>query len=151
MDQLPDKLNKFIIQLQKDYPDLCFKIGTRFSFRLLKRPVITIDKNCHDDINFIHQTFHELGHALCRHQNYQTDVERLKIERQAWDRGFQTFTKFQSQHFLPISWDETIVENALDTYRDWLHTNSRCKNCGLTCVQTSDGTYHCPRCENFRD
>ena len=48
-----------------------------------------------------------------------------------------------------VSYNEDVAETELDTYRDWLDAKSRCPKCGLTRYQTSDGEFHCPRCENF--
>lgn len=93
-------------------------------------------------------TLHELGHALCGHKDYKTDVERLRIESEAWQRAKTLISEHESwQKDFGIVYDEDFAENELDSYRDWLHTKSRCKNCGLTRYQTKDGKYHCPNCD----
>ena len=71
------------------------------------------------------------------------DVERLKMEVQAWDK-----TRELANHY-NVEYDEELVQRELDTYRDWLHQKSRCPICGLTRFQTPDSRYHCPRCENL--
>lgn len=65
------------------------------------------------------------------------------MESEAWDKARELADKYD------IEVNEDLVQDELDTYRDWLHARSKCKKCGLTCYQTSDGAYHCPRCENF--
>ena len=65
------------------------------------------------------------------------------MESEAWDKARELADKYN------IKVNEDLVQDELDTYRDWLHARSKCKKCGLTCYQTSDGVYHCPRCENF--
>ncbi|MBR3116153.1 hypothetical protein IKF30_02900 [Candidatus Saccharibacteria bacterium] len=71
------------------------------------------------------------------------DVERLKMEVQAWEKA----KELALQHGIEVN--EELIQQELDTYRDWLHQKSRCPSCGLTRFQTSDGIYHCPRCESF--
>ena len=71
------------------------------------------------------------------------DVERLKMEVAAWEKA-----KELAKHY-GVDVDEDVIQEELDTYRDWLHKKSRCPGCGLTRFQTTDGEYHCPRCENF--
>lgn len=181
----------FVKQLIADYPEFRFCLNAkRFSFRMPKtqlsaplkthtanqpklpttrppKPTIFIGP---PQPFFALQTLHELGHALKAHQDYTTHVDRLKIERAAWETAKTVYKKYQKRaesnqklaesdqevaesdqklaNILP-EWDDDYVESCLDTYRDWLHAKSKCKKCGLTCYQTKDGLYHCPRCENF--
>ena len=87
---------------------------------------------------------HELGHALCKHTNFAMDVERLKMEREAWEKAREMASLYG------VDFDDEFMECELDTYREWLHKKSRCPECGLTRFQTPDGVYHCPKCENFK-
>ena len=93
----------------------------------------------HDDLLLLH----ELGHYLCGHRDFDTLPRRVKMEREAWDKARELCDKYN------VKYDEDIAEGELDTYRDWLDAKSRCPKCGLTRYQTSDGEFHCPRCENF--
>ena len=137
----------FLNRLQKDYPEFRFRLNSkRFSYR---HHTIFIGP---PQPNFALLALHELGHALCHHQDYNLDIERLKIESAAWERAktvYQHYQKTSPELLKDISWDEDFVQDSLDTYRDWLHQKSLCKSCGLTCYQTKDGQYHCPNCENF--
>lgn len=83
---------------------------------------------------------HEVGHAILRHKDFRTDVERLKMERAAWEQARILCGRYH------IYYDEDLVEVALDSYRDWLHQKSTCSACGLTRYQGRDGEYHCPGC-----
>ena len=71
------------------------------------------------------------------------DVERLKMENEAWEKACEL-----ARHY-DIEINEDLIQEELDTYRDWLHQKSRCPVCGLTRFQTPDSRYHCPRCENL--
>ena len=135
-----DVNTKFVQTLQRDFPNFAFKASSRFRFH----PPKTIYYNLKTSPNsFSLQLLHELGHALSNHKNYTVDIERLKMEREAWEKVRPLCNIYH------IPYDSDFVENALDTYRDWLHKKSLCKTCGLTRAQSPDGRYHCPQCETF--
>ena len=71
------------------------------------------------------------------------DVERLKMESEAWEKARELASRYG------VEVNEDLIQDELDTYRDWLHNKSKCRACGLTRYQTPDGVYHCPRCENL--
>ncbi len=123
--------------VKKNYPNLIFKEGNRFSFHPKKTIIYT--KNSE---NFELLLLHELGHALNGDFSYTTDIERLRIETHAWKTAKSLAKTFK------IPFDEDFAESELDSYRDWLHKKSLCKTCGLTRYQTPDGTYHCPHCDS---
>ena len=137
----------FVERLERDYKEIEFRWGcSRFSYQLRNGKKVVFLGPAQP--NFALLALHELGHALCGHKDYSTHVQRLKIESEAWERAKTVFSKYQIMADAP-EWDEDFVQAEMDTYRDWLHTKSRCKKCGLTRYQTENGEYHCPRCENF--
>lgn len=88
------------------------------------------------------QTLHELGHALLGHNNYGQDIELIQIERVAWEKAQQLAPRYG------LSIDNDTIEDALDSYRDWLHQRSICPNCQQTGIQSvRDLTYRCPNCQ----
>ena len=129
---------KFIQVLKKDYPEFCFKLGKKFAFRPPKTIILGPDEPYYELLSL-----HELSHAILKHRDYNLDVERLKMENAAWDKA-----KELANHYR-IKIDEDLIQDQLDTYRNWLHQKSRCPSCGLTRFQTPDGEYHCPHCEIF--
>ena len=131
-------LNSLLSKLQNDYPNFVFKSGTKFVFRPPKTILFNLD-----DPNFAQLILHELGHATLGHRTFTTDLERLKMECAAWEQA-RVLAKTYN-----ISLSEDIIEQELDTYRNWLHHKSACKKCGLTRYQTRDGRYHCPHCDAF--
>jgi len=138
-----DLARLFIDELKSLYPQFKFISSIRFKYRPPKSIYVVYGED-----NFALQTLHELGHALCKHENYQTLVERLKIESEAWERAKQVVSlhpewlkKYQ------IKYDSDFAESQLDTYRDWLHAKTLCPNCGLTRYQTPNGRFHCPHCD----
>lgn len=197
------QFEELLCTLRRDYPDLVFKSGRKFSFRFPRTIVFEQNlvqregmgqkivqstvtsqntarlatgsqeiiqlpippeqekddlqipsepKNCRgnsgveqkflQDNNCL-QLLHEVGHARLKHRDFGVDLERVKMERAAWTEARRLCGVYN------IYYDEDFVEEELDTYREWLHRQSCCKNCGLTCYQTEDGIYHCPRCEDL--
>lgn len=131
-------MNDLIEKIQVDYPEVVFKRGDRFSFRPPKTIFIGPAEK-HDTLLLLH----ELGHYASSHRDFDTDAKRIKMEREAWEKA----REFASLY--GIAFDEEVVEAEMDSYRNWLDTKSRCPVCGLSCYQSRDGKYHCPRCENF--
>lgn len=135
--------SSFIEELKKEFGQFSFISGQRFKWKYPKS--IYFEEN--EDIPFQYfalLTLHELGHGLSGHKDYKTDVERLKIESEAWQRAKREISAHKNWG---VEYDEDFAENELDSYRDWLHQKSKCKKCGLTRYQTADGKYHCPNCD----
>ena len=128
----------FLKKIKNDYPEYTFREGKKFLFRPPKTIVIGPDERFSELL-----LLHELSHAILGHRDFQTDIKRLKMESEAWDKAKELASEYK------IKVDEDYIQDELDTYRDWLHQKSRCPKCGLTRFQTPDGQYHCPRCENF--
>ena len=143
-----DKRLAFISDLKSEFKQFNFISSNRFKWHPEKS--IYFDKN--PDIPFEYfalQTLHELGHALEGHKDYKTDVKRLKMESEAWERArelLKTHKTWTTRY--KITYDEDFAEDNLDTYRDWLHKKSKCKICGLTRYQKKNGKWFCPKC-NF--
>ena len=180
LEKTPSSENIFLKLIIHDYPQFRFCLNQkRFAFKYAAvnssqrtkparkkvKPTIFIGQ---PQPFFALQALHELGHALCKHKDYTTHVERLKIESSAWQMAKTVLEKYQKTAkklmksadssdvelgekivaILP-EWNQEYVEDCLDTYRDWLHLKSKCGKCGLTRYQTKDGKYHCPYCDTF--
>lgn len=128
----------FVDKLKKDFPNYAFRNGKKFAFRPPKTIMIGPEES-RDELLLLH----EVSHAILGHENFDTDIKRLKMESEAWEKAKELALKYD------VEIDEEFIQDELDTYRDWLHKKSRCPDCGLTRFQTPDGLYHCPRCESF--
>lgn len=126
-------LKNLIANLQSDYPHLSISIGSRTKFTPPNRLFYTKDTTPLE-------LLHELGHYLLERHNYSSDIDLLRIESEAWEKAKILCGKYQ------VEWNEDYAENHLDTYRDWLHLTSLCKNCQLAGYQDSSLLYHCPLC-----
>lgn len=129
---------RFIERLQRDFPDFKFKEGKKFAFRPPKTIILGPVEPFYELL-----ALHEVSHAILKHKDFKMDIERLKMENEAWEKA-----KELAKHY-KICINEDLIQDELDTYRDWLHQKSRCPKCGLTRFQTPDSQYHCPRCENL--
>ena len=128
----------FFERLQADFDEFRFICSKKFAFRP-PRTIVIGPLEAHWEL----LTLHELSHAILKHRNFTVDAERLKMENAAWEQVRQLAPKYG------VKIDENLIQDELDTYRDWLHKKSRCPVCGLTRFQTPDEQYHCPRCENL--
>ena len=125
--------NNLLARLRADYPNLKFLAGERFLFH----PPTTIQYVDADDYLLL---LHELGHYLIGQNDYNQDVELLQIESAAWAKAKELCAKYH------LTFDENYAESCLDSYRDLLHHNSLCPNCGLNGYEDEHQTYHCPLC-----
>lgn len=148
-----------LARVEADYPELRFRAGKRFMFR---PPRTVVYEGLLEGRGGVYEAFdggrrelewglqllHEVGHALSGHRDFRTDPERIRMEREAWERARELAERYAKAGY-NIYYDEDFVEAALDTYRDWLHRRSACPECGLTRYQTVDGRWHCPGCDGF--
>ena len=130
--------NSLLDKLKNDYKELVFLEGPKYLFRPPK--TIYFEPDSADKESEI-LLLHELAHAKLGHKTYSTDVERLKMETEAWEKA-----RSLADHY-GVEIDEDMIQEELDTYRNWLFSKSRCKKCGSTRYQTPDGKYTCPVCE----
>lgn len=85
---------------------------------------------------------HELGHALMNHRDYHQDIQLLQCEREAWQAACTIAPHYD------IEITEAMVNDALTTYRTWLHNRSRCPRCRTGAPQESATlAYRCPLCD----
>lgn len=126
-------------ELKSTYPSLRFVFGKRFAFRPPRTILVSASFSGNNADSLL--LLHEVGHALIKRFDFKTEVERLKIEVEAWEKARELAPLYG------VVVNEELIENELDTYRDFLHQKSRCPNCGLTRFQTPDGVWHCPKCD----
>ena len=130
---------EFFERLTSDYLGFRFRMGRKFAFRPPRTVIIGPPEPSSELL-----ALHEVSHAICKHKDFKMDVERLKMEVQAWEKAREL------ADYYGIEYSEELVQRELDTYRDWLHQKSRCPVCGLTRFQTPDSRYHCPACDTFK-
>lgn len=123
-------------QLEADYPEFEFVEGEDFKWSMPNKTVSFVRGEGFDLF-----LLHELAHALLGHDDFNLDIELLVREREAWSLAKETLAPRYN-----ISFDASVAEDALDTYRQWLHDRSLCPRCAQTGLQTKTSTYECINC-----
>lgn len=125
-------------KLRKAYPNLTFKEGEDFRWAPQEKTIYYPKNGTKQDEKTL---LHELAHALLEHVDYDKDVELLHKEREAWDYASKELSK---EFDVEISEDD--IEEAIESYRDWLHSRSTCPKCSMNGLQEPKNTYKCLSC-----
>lgn len=126
-----------IKRLREDFPGFTFESSDSFWWSASRQTI-------HFDPTAEHSTaysLHELSHAILDHHGYEYDIDLVKLERDAWDYAKRILA---TEYNTTIS--TSIIQNNLDTYRDWLHARSECPSCEATGLQTKQRLYRCLAC-----
>lgn len=129
-----------LLKLKREYPNISFVPGNRFSWSPTKQEVIYKIGSDSDSKIAIWSLLHEVGHALLEHKNFKSDFELLKLETEAWTKAEELAIKLEHKI------DPDHIQDCLDTYRDWLYQRSTCPTCTNTSLQTDNRTYNCFNC-----
>lgn len=122
-------------KLSADFPSLHFLEGEDFHWSPHTRTIHFDPWGTPADL------LHELSHAILEHQDHVRDIQLIKMEQEAWEHAR---SKLAHSYELTITTD--YIQDALDTYRDWLHARSVCPNCAATGIQTHKYRYRCLAC-----
>lgn len=129
-------IKKLIARLKQDYPDIRFKKGDDCSWSHTTGRITYIDND--DCCPYL---LHELAHAQLGHTNYKLDIELIVQESLAWDKAM---CEFSLTYSVPIG--PQLIQDALDTYREWLYARSTCPKCQQTGIQNQTSAYVCINC-----
>lgn len=132
-------MTNLLLMLQKDFPELVFAPGEAFCWSPKTRTVLYRAK--HDDNKAEWALLHEVGHALLDHHHYQSDLELISLESQAWEKAKELAKQYDRQI------DPDHIEDCMDTYRDWLHQRSACPTCDTRSLQKDAQHYRCHNCD----
>lgn len=130
-------ISKLLPHLMSDYPTIQFVAHheCKWSPRLQTVYYDPLDPFVSERV------LHEVAHSILGHREYQRGIDLLAIERDAWHYAK---TKLGPKYTIPIS--DSLIQDDLDTYREWLHARSLCPGCSSTGIETAKQTYHCPVC-----
>lgn len=126
-----------INRIQKEHPDLRFVTSNRFSWNPENSTVTYTEQY------LPHKLLHEVAHGILDHRDYSRDIELLAMECAAWKKASEL-----GKHY-DVLIPEDAIEDALDTYRDWMHARSTCPICSSTGVQSSAMSYSCIACHTM--
>jgi hypothetical protein len=135
MDQLVKKLKLL-------YPDLKFTEGKNFYWSPATSEIFYAYTS-HKKHVYFWSLLHETGHALLNHDTYETDMQLLLLECDAWKRA-QLLGKE-----LGIDIESNHIQDCLDSYRDWLDMRSTCPTCRIKGLQIDAMRYRCINCHTL--
>ncbi len=130
--------DSLISQLAADFPDIAFKSKDTFEWDASTATVL-YDPT---DTLYAERTLHEVSHAALKHTSYDKDIDLIAMEREAWQLAK---TSLGPKYNVNIAAD--VIEDDLDTYRDWLHARSTCPSCEATGIQVKKQGYRCVSCQ----
>jgi len=132
-------MQNLIKKIASDFPELQISRGDRFQFTPPNQ-LFYSEPAPYSASEQKLLLLHELGHYLLDETDYSSDIELLEIEAKAWAEARTLCDKYH------LKYDEDFAEDRLDSYRDYLHYASLCKNCQLAGYQDGKGNYHCALC-----
>lgn len=132
-------MERLLEKLKADYPDLTFVEGSFLCWSPEKKEVYFDPTSKENDLSGV---LHEIGHARLGHASYQSDVDLLKKESEAWNEAVLLAKEYG------FTLDKNHVQECLDTYREWVHKRSTCPRCKAKGIQVTPTHYSCLNCDN---
>lgn len=127
-------------QLKRDYPQFVFAAGTSHMWSALTKTITY--KRTETGEKGMPSILHELGHALLGHNAFKSDVDLIRLERDAWDKAVEIAQIYD------VTISNKHIESCIDTYRDWLYARSLCPECKQCGIQTASTLYQCVFCSH---
>lgn len=125
-------------QIKKDFSGYGFEIGNNFYWDSSAKKIFTLPIESLEDLFLL---LHEIAHAELGHEDFNTDIDLLRIEANAWQYAQTVLAK---AYGLNIS--DVVIQDSLDSYRLWLHKRSLCPDCAQNGIQTNQNAYSCINC-----
>lgn len=132
-----NKLHQLVTRLRADFPQFVFQVGDQFKFQPIEQTITYQPQAEQAELLLLH----ELAHALLQHANYRFDIELVKMEADAWE-----YTKNKLLPSYDIATDPELIDDTLESYREWLYQRSCCPQCGSVGSQAADLSYKCLEC-----
>ena len=131
-------MSSLIHKLKTDFWQLNFLPAEQFSWSPVTKTVFYAANEPNAPLLLLH----ELGHATLEHHDYQRDISLLAMETAAWGVAAELASTYK------VRMSDDVIQDHLDTYRDWLHARSTCPECGATGYQTEARQYRCVACSH---
>lgn len=131
-------MSSLIKKLKAAHPSITFIEADQFSWAPATRTVSFNPKEPHASLLLLH----ELSHASLDHREYRRDVELVTMETCAWEKAKEHAETYG------VRLNDDVVQDNLDTYRDWLHSRSSCPGCSANGYQVETQLYECPACSH---
>ena len=124
--------------LKSNFPEFNFRVGDQYYWSPSTQAIYYSPLE-DGSINFP-ILLHELSHALLGHSEYKKDIDLIKMERDAWEKAFEIAPKYG------ISISPDLIEESMNSYRDWMYERSLCPTCGAVGIEVSGKSYKCIAC-----
>ena len=125
----------------RDYPNLTFTASDTFRWIPSTNTIEYVSTVTEQEPYLL---LHEIGHASLQHGTYASDIELLDMEREAWHYALSTLVP---RYGLDRTVAQSIADDALDSYREWLHRRSTCPTCSAVGIESTKHHYVCLVCE----
>ena len=125
----------------RDYPNLIFTASDTFRWIPSTNTIEYVSTVTEQEPYLL---LHEIGHASLQHGTYASDIELLDMEREAWHYALSTLVP---RYGLDRTVAQSIADDALDSYREWLHRRSTCPTCSAVGIESTKHRYVCLVCE----
>lgn len=132
-------MQTLIKQLENDFNTLTFSASDVFMWSPHSQTISYNPKKM-SETEGIWSLLHEIGHAQLGHATYHDDLELLIMEVSAWKEAKLIAKTYD------IAIDEQHIDSCLETYRNWLHSRSKCVECMTHSLQIDTTTYLCHNC-----
>lgn len=132
------KITSLQKKLEHKLPDVTFRVGDAFAWDHTSSSILY--SPAHPSATAF--LLHEAGHASLGHSYYDSSIHLLAMERAAWEKAKEIGEE------LGIAINDSTVENALDSYRDWLHARTACPTCNATGIENGKNHYVCLACSS---
>jgi Zn finger protein HypA/HybF involved in hydrogenase expression len=131
-------MSSLIYKLKSTHTDIHFHEDEEFLWSPTTRTIFYNKSLAHAPLLLLH----ELSHALLDHREYKRDIELVAMETAAWEKVKIIADGYNVRVY------ETVIQDHLDTYREWLHARSSCPHCSANGYQTEKSIYTCPACSH---
>ncbi len=125
-----------------DHQDIHFVLGEDFAWSFATGTITHPEIKTLDELQ---QLLHEIGHARLKHSSYGQDVELIDMEREAWRYACEVLAP---DYGIDLSVDNDIVQESLDSYRQWLYARSSCPECQAVGIEIRPRHYRCLHCQH---
>ncbi len=136
------KISSIYHKIINDFKDINFIANDDFSWSHTSQSIYHPPIN---NLDSLAQLLHEIGHAQLDHKSYERDINLIDIELQAWQFAI---SQLAPRYDINLSIDDDVVDQSLDTYRDWLSARSTCPACSAIGLEVSPSNYRCLVCHN---
>ena len=130
-------MEEFVAALRQDFLSMTFIAGDDLCWSP-KRRVIFFRPEDNKESRW--GLLHEVAHALLGHRTYKNEIDLLRKEADAWRKACELAIEYK----IPIS--DAHIQACLDSYREWVHSHSRCPACQTQGLERGDRRYTCVSC-----